>query len=434
MKCIHCGQEIREGAKFCLYCGKPQIMPEVEELTAPTVMQSVEEQAQQPTVPVIPPVQPQQPYYQQPQQPLQFQQPQQGAYRNQQGVQPQQGWQSPQGAQNMQQPQQPYFQNGINPYVPMEEEEEESGSSNKAVKILAIAVGVLAVIALIVVGLLFFWNRGNDDQPQNTHVSREEDDGDKEDRKDRDKEEADAETSFAADAAKGDSLEAAAQETSEESTASETSEASEASANADPAAETSNAASTEAETSANTETSSESTEASSEVVEESAALPPLSAELLSAPLYGMTKLSPNDIDCSMEFIRPEEDYYFPVDYLIDGDIYTNWQVYNDNGEPVGEWAKLIFDQEVELTYFELWLGYATSEWGYYANSRPKELIITFGNGESITVEFADARDWQYLQLSRPVKTDSVTFTIKSLYVGNEWTDNAISEIMCYGNR
>lgn len=158
---------------------------------------------------------------------------------------------------------------------------------------------------------------------------------------------------------------------------------------------------------------------------------PLSAELVTFPPEAHTALTPTGITCSSEFDWVEGGYFYSAASAIDGDLDTNWQ--EDNGAPaaIDEWLTLIYTREMEIRYIGVWLGYGSGDYGYYANSRPKVLRFTFDNGESVEVTFEDAKDWQYVELSRSVKTTTMTVTILDVYYGNRWTDTAISEILCF---
>lgn len=120
---------------------------------------------------------------------------------------------------------------------------------------------------------------------------------------------------------------------------------------------------------------------------------------------------------------------FPASNACDGKTLTSWQE-GEIGCGIGESITLSLPEDTEVSAIFLYLGNMESEYAYYANSRPSELLFSFSDGISCTYHFEDSFRCYRLALSRPVKTDYIQITILDAYEA-DWKDTAISEIIAY---
>lgn len=118
---------------------------------------------------------------------------------------------------------------------------------------------------------------------------------------------------------------------------------------------------------------------------------------------------------------------------IDGKEETSWQEGVD-GDGVGSWLQFDLDKEYDITGFIFKLGNWNDAKDYYnGNNRPKELLISFsdGNGDQERF-FEDKKEQVPWNLDTPVRTDVVRIQIESVYEGDTWDDTCIAEIEIYG--
>lgn len=116
--------------------------------------------------------------------------------------------------------------------------------------------------------------------------------------------------------------------------------------------------------------------------------------------------------------------------VLDRNNATAW-VENAVGQGEGESITLELDDLYVVSGFVINAGYQKNENVYENNSRPKELIVTFSDGNSQTVELEDYYGPQKIILDIPIETTKVTFTISSVYYGDKYEDTAISEISLF---
>lgn len=117
--------------------------------------------------------------------------------------------------------------------------------------------------------------------------------------------------------------------------------------------------------------------------------------------------------------------------IFDGNLSTAW-VEGVAGQGIDQWITMDFIGERKVEGLIIHNGYHKSEKLYYENSRPKEIVLQFSNGEEETFTLMDeGREVQKLKFSKTQVTDFITLTIKSVYPGSKYEDTVISEIDCY---
>ena len=114
----------------------------------------------------------------------------------------------------------------------------------------------------------------------------------------------------------------------------------------------------------------------------------------------------------------------------DGSVTTSWQEGVD-GPGKGESLTLHYESASPIRYFLFRLGNWRDNVYFYGNNRPRSLILTFEDGSQTTAVFPADQAGYYVELSAPVTTSFVTFTIESVYIGTDWDDTCIAEITAY---
>ena len=122
---------------------------------------------------------------------------------------------------------------------------------------------------------------------------------------------------------------------------------------------------------------------------------------------------------------------------IDGDTATAWNVPNGPGE----WIQFTASSEQAVKGIKILNGYTKfstgyNMWIYYANSRPKDIEISFSDGSKIIHTMQDVFDqsnyiYQTIDFGEYKKTSWVKIKINSIYPGSKWTDCCISEIQFF---
>ncbi len=122
---------------------------------------------------------------------------------------------------------------------------------------------------------------------------------------------------------------------------------------------------------------------------------------------------------------------------FDGRTDTAWNVPGG----VGEWIQLSADAQQKIKGIKILNGYTKYSpdykmWIYYANSRPKDITITFSDGTYLTYRLQDVfqegnYNYQTVDFGGIKQTAFVRITINSVYKGNKWNDCCISEIQPY---
>ena len=114
----------------------------------------------------------------------------------------------------------------------------------------------------------------------------------------------------------------------------------------------------------------------------------------------------------------------------DASVTTSWQEGVD-GPGKGESLTLHYESASPIRYFLFRLGNWRDNVYFYGNNRPRSLILTFEDGSQTTAVFPADQAGYYVELSAPVTTSFVTFTIESVYIGTDWDDTCIAEITAY---
>jgi hypothetical protein len=118
------------------------------------------------------------------------------------------------------------------------------------------------------------------------------------------------------------------------------------------------------------------------------------------------------------------------DSLFDNDNRTAW-VEGVDGQGIGEWIVIEFDQLRLVKAIEINNGYNKDRDIYLKNSRVKEIKVEFSRGvKPVVVLLKDTGNPQPIPLSHdhPLKTSRIKFTIESVYPGTKFEDTAISEL------
>ncbi|MGD9914821.1 MAG: caspase family protein [Rhizobiaceae bacterium] len=131
--------------------------------------------------------------------------------------------------------------------------------------------------------------------------------------------------------------------------------------------------------------------------------------------------------CATSVLDPQGKNKYSPAMLFDGNPATAW-VENDEGAGLGQSITLYFSGERQLAGFDILNGYDKDEKTWANNSRVKGATLELSNGKSFAIELPDVRDTNRFSFSKPVKTESVTITIDSVYEGAKFADTAISEL------
>ncbi|MCC8141333.1 MAG: discoidin domain-containing protein [Lachnospiraceae bacterium] len=145
---------------------------------------------------------------------------------------------------------------------------------------------------------------------------------------------------------------------------------------------------------------------------------------------GFSMLDVSEVTASSSLYESQYDIDHSPSSLIDGSLSNAW-CENAAGQGVGEWVKLTFNGTYEINGIKINAGYQKDDDLYNKNSRPKEIYISFSDGSGVSFTLSDEMTQQNIAFSAPVSTSSVTITIQSVYPGNKYEDTLISEISIY---
>ena len=122
---------------------------------------------------------------------------------------------------------------------------------------------------------------------------------------------------------------------------------------------------------------------------------------------------------------------------MDGRPDTAWNV--PGGQ--GEWVMLSADTPQQMKGIRVLNGYTKYSpdygmWIYYANSRPKDITLSFSDGTTMPYTLADTFDndnyiYQEIDFGETKTVTWVRLTVNSVYAGNRWNDMCISELQPY---
>ncbi|MFC1482548.1 protein kinase [Myxococcota bacterium] len=124
--------------------------------------------------------------------------------------------------------------------------------------------------------------------------------------------------------------------------------------------------------------------------------------------------------------------------LIDGDLTTSWQPKGgDARDCLGEWFKLEFAKEVEISRidvangFQIYTGRNRTD-QFFQNSRIKQCTIQFSRGNSVVATFPENQKGFTKITFSPRRSSWVKVRIDSVHRGRNYRDVAVSEVKVYG--
>lgn len=184
-----------------------------------------------------------------------------------------------------------------------------------------------------------------------------------------------------------------------------------------------------------TEPKEEENNAFTDMIEETAQFSEteIAAESDIEPVHMTKKVTMDDIDdvyATSYLIEERLGFYHKPSNVIDGNNTTAW-VEDADGQGEGESLTIELDDTYVVSGFVINAGYQKNTEVYDNNSRPKELIVTFSDGQSFMVELDDYYGAQKVVLDSSIETTSVTFTINDVYPGGKYEDTVISEIQLF---
>ena len=65
---------------------------------------------------------------------------------------------------------------------------------------------------------------------------------------------------------------------------------------------------------------------------------------------------------------------------------------------------------------------------YKENSRPKELLIEYNNGEKYSIKLNDTKNLQVFNVKSKEKVENARIIIESVYPGTKWNDCCITKL------
>lgn len=123
----------------------------------------------------------------------------------------------------------------------------------------------------------------------------------------------------------------------------------------------------------------------------------------------------------------EYDMTHSPDRAIDGDLTTAWV---EGVDGPGEHEAIIcrFNDTYQVSGFHINAGYQKNQDIYSKNSRPAQIQVTDDEGRKYLYDLQDLNGVQTIEFTAPLKTNSITIEIISVYYGTKYEDTAISEI------
>lgn len=124
-------------------------------------------------------------------------------------------------------------------------------------------------------------------------------------------------------------------------------------------------------------------------------------------------------------------YKFGAASVVDGDLTTSWQPAAGKAGDPPPWIELELVEEQDIAVVRIANGFQRKDGNgdmFAMNARAAEATLTFSDGETEKVTFADERGWISIRI-RPHRTKSVKITITALHAGSKWPgDVALSEV------
>lgn len=116
---------------------------------------------------------------------------------------------------------------------------------------------------------------------------------------------------------------------------------------------------------------------------------------------------------------------------MDGDEVTSWQE-AAAGAGIGEKIWYDFGQEHPIRYISFKLGNWRNNRYYYANYRPRQLQIEI-DGYTTSIEFPAEQEEYWVEIDPACAGKQISFTVEDVYKGTgEYEDTCIAEIGVYG--
>jgi uncharacterized caspase-like protein len=131
--------------------------------------------------------------------------------------------------------------------------------------------------------------------------------------------------------------------------------------------------------------------------------------------------------CASSVLPQQDKNSYDPSMLFDGDNTTAW-VEADPEAGIGQSITLYFGAERQLSGFDILNGYDKDEKTWENNARIRGATLELSDGKSFEIELPDLRDSNRFEFSKPVKTESLTITIDSVYDGKKYADTAVSEL------
>lgn len=155
----------------------------------------------------------------------------------------------------------------------------------------------------------------------------------------------------------------------------------------------------------------------------------------SVNINDLAAVYPDRVEASSSLQSVAGVYYGPEN-LVDGDLTTSWQEGVD-GYGEGEAIRFSFAEEKNIKTISINAGSWINSERYYANGRPKELVLVFSRGgtdvRSDAVTLEDKMEQQFMVLDEAVECDSIYIRIESVYTGEQYEDTVIAEVGMYEN-
>ena len=125
-----------------------------------------------------------------------------------------------------------------------------------------------------------------------------------------------------------------------------------------------------------------------------------------------------------------ENVNYETSNLTDMKASTVWAE-GAEGSGLGSYLVVELGGEKTVTGARLWNGnwYTSDFW--QRHSRIKELEVEFSDGSVEKFTLKDEKLPEVIRFSKPVKTSSVKFKIKSVYSGNTYNDTCVSEVQVF---
>jgi hypothetical protein len=158
-------------------------------------------------------------------------------------------------------------------------------------------------------------------------------------------------------------------------------------------------------------------------------------EVLSEPAPEPRYLSPFARASASSHLPSDRHGQYFAHAAIDQSLGTAW-VEGVSGPGIGEWIQVSFPGTIELYAVDLANGYQKSADLFAKNNRIKQATLIFSHGEQMTVDLADERGRQQIDLLQrrgaTLETDMIKIMIEDVYPGTEYDDTCLAEIEVYG--